>query len=207
VHAENYNQEFATILLESKRKIPQLETFLSIREKKIITVGGTKTIRGLEYNQVRMARLEVRNELIERFNREEFEGMRAYVTKQFPSDGNFNTVQGLVLSDRQAVFGDVYHFIGKLESEGGLSRDITINTKPTEAVFRIKPLGGGRERSTTSDSTMLGVYRGLYTYTIEKAGYKKISETLNLVDERVSKLICELHEDNALDGPHPCKRQ
>lgn len=42
VHAENYNQEFATILLESKSKIPQLETFLSIREKKIITVGGTK---------------------------------------------------------------------------------------------------------------------------------------------------------------------
>lgn len=204
------NREYRSKLDQVEQRLLQAQSALPIvteRTNVSFKYPFGKEVRGWRRSDVVKQRTSIKQQLINSLDREEYQGMRSYVNEYYPDNRSIVVKDGVVPADAGNPFDDISIFLQKLHSERGLSRDITIQTKPDNAVFRIRPTAGGREWSTTSNSNINGIYRGLYTYSITKAGYKPINETLNLVDERVSNLNCQLHKINEAEGPNPCKRR
>ncbi|WP_166839322.1 hypothetical protein [Rheinheimera pleomorphica] len=204
------NREYLSKLAQVEKRLSQAQSTLpivTVRTNVSFKYPFGKEVHGWRRSDVVNQRTSIKKQLISSLDREEYQGMRSYVNKYFPDNQSIFSRDGVVPADAGNPFDDISIFLQKLHSERGLSRDITIQTKPENAVFRIRPTTGGRERSTTSNSNINGIYRGLYTYSITRAGYKPINETLNLVDEQVSLLDCQLHKTSEAEGPNPCKRQ
>jgi hypothetical protein len=52
----------------------------------------------------------------------------------------------------------------------------------------------------------LSLFRGLYSYTVVKPGFKTVTGELDLVNDSRG-LECTLHQDVGPDGPTPCNRR
>lgn len=79
---------------------------------------------------------------------------------------------------------------------------ITVFSKPEKAAVTIRSLSGKHEGTT---KTTISLIRGLYSYSVEKTGFKpiKIEDALDLVTFS-GDLDCELIANEALDNPRPC---
>lgn len=101
-----------------------------------------------------------------------------------------------------AAIAAVFSFFAKLRANVK-AINLSIVSEPDEAGVELKT-GRGRGRTTSTNSKFTNVFRGLYTYTIKKNGYKDIHQELNLVDEEGTTLKCKLYLSNDRDGPYPC---
>ncbi|MCF1459250.1 MAG: hypothetical protein LPH21_17410 [Shewanella sp.] len=208
IYAGDINREYSDNLSRLEQSLVQSQSQLPIvsYDRIVGLPGGYEQLRGWSAEHVIQSREQARAQLLSSLDREEFQGMRSYVLQEFPSPRAIENNSGIVPIKSVGPFDDILAFINKLKSEQGLSIDLVIETHPENAVFRVQPSAGGRERSTTSNSILKSIYRGLYSYSIVKPGYKSINETINLVDERPRKLDCQLHESQSDEGPFPCKR-
>jgi hypothetical protein len=101
-----------------------------------------------------------------------------------------------------AAIAAVVSFFGKLR--GNIKAiDLSVISEPDEAGVELKT-ELGKLRTTSTNSKFTNVFRGLYTYTVRKNGYKGIQKELNLIDEEGTILKCKLYLSRERDGPYPC---
>jgi hypothetical protein len=166
------------------------------------------TFEVYDAQEVRASFAAAQSELLERFGTEEMAGMRSYVVSFFPTPSlQTVTFEGQTFVTRGSTVqaqAQVEAFLGKLAVLQNLAVDLHVGSLPSEASFRIEPAGGGRGRSTMTDSALENLYRGYYRYTVEKAGFKTIQENLDLVDQNGGKLRCKLFPADGAEGPLPC---
>jgi hypothetical protein len=81
--------------------------------------------------------------------------------------------------------------------------NLSVVSMPDEAGVELKT-ALGKTRTTSTNSQFTNVFRGLYTYTVRKNGYKPVQQELNLIDEAGTTLTCKLYSATARDGPYPC---
>lgn len=101
-----------------------------------------------------------------------------------------------------AAVAAVVHFFGKLRANVK-TIDLSVVSEPDEAGVELKT-GLGKLRTTSTNSKFTNVFRGLYTYSVKKNGYKEIQQELNLIDEEGTILKCKLYLSRERDGPYPC---
>lgn len=82
--------------------------------------------------------------------------------------------------------------------------DLNIQSDPDRATFNLSTQAGGSAHETTTNDSMR-VYRGLYSYSVQKTGYKPIVSSLNLVDDRGTELDCELVPVSRPERAYPCR--
>ena len=92
-----------------------------------------------------------------------------------------------------------------LANENRLAVDLRINSQPEDLATYEMWSAGGERRSTATNNTIDGVYRGYYKYRIIKPGFKTIEDEINLVDSDGHILDCTMNKKTDSDGPHPCK--
>jgi hypothetical protein len=149
--------------------------------------------------------------------KKEFAGLRAYVTEFYkvPTYESLElagrTVDAQTLITPQAkddAFANPRRVVEKIESvanESRLAINLRVNSQPEElAKYEMWP-DQGQTRTTVTNNTLDGVYRGYYSYRVTKPGYKKIEDKLNLVDSDGRTLDCTLNKTDDSDGPSPCK--
>jgi hypothetical protein len=140
----------------------------------------------------------------------DLEPLRLYVEKRFPT-GEQLPVQryewnpgGLVSADSvRSVSSDVTRFYDSLKTLKAIAVDLKVSSRPTEAAVTVTAIT--KKVTATTDSTM-NLFRGLYSYTILKPGFKVVTGELDLVNDSRG-LDCLLHQDGQPDGPTPCNRR
>jgi len=128
--------------------------------------------------------------------------LRGYVERSFPEpvDASAPAVQREVVESR---FSLVRELLAKLSRLDSFRLNLTVNTRPSNARFELVPRVGTRLTSTTN-SRLTNVYRGEYDYTITKAGYKRVHETINFIERAGSILECDLQPDSGPEEALPC---
>lgn len=131
--------------------------------------------------------------------------LRGYVERSFPEpvDESNDVVPK---EEAEKRFSLVRELLAKLSHLDSFRLDLTVKTTPPKARFELVPRVGTRISSTTN-SRLTNIYRGEYEYTITKAGYKSIHETINFIDRSGSVLECELQPDPGAEDALPCKFQ
>lgn len=87
---------------------------------------------------------------------------------------------------------------------GKLSVSFVVASAPATAEFRMEANDGKVVRSTTTNARLTNVYRGLWTYSVTKVGYKRIASIVNLVDEEADTVSCSLVPNNDNAAASPC---
>jgi len=128
--------------------------------------------------------------------------LRGYVERSFPEpvDASAPAIQREVVESR---FSLVRELLAKLSRLDSFRLNLTINTRPSNARFELVPRVGTHLTSTTN-SRLTNVYRGEYDYTITKAGYKRVHETINFIERAGSILECDLQPDPGPEEALPC---
>jgi len=171
-------------------------------------------VKGYDSNEVAKIYRDSKAELIERLNLDVFAGLRAYVRKYYPlpdtpvvgqnqesccssvvnvvykSKASGNQL-GLISSETLGQFvSRVLSFSAKLNKS---AIDLQVNSMPDGATVRLTAEGGARATGNTN-SQITNLFRGYYNYTVTKEGFKSITQELNLVDARGTKLVCTLDQ-------------
>jgi len=128
--------------------------------------------------------------------------LRGYVERSFPApvDASASAVEKEVVENR---FSLVRELLAKLSRLDSFRLDLIVNTRPANARFELVPRVGTHLTSTTN-SRLTNVYRGEYEYTITKAGYKRVHETINFIERAGSILECDLQPDTGPEDALPC---
>ena len=128
--------------------------------------------------------------------------LRGYVERSFPEpvDASAPAVQRDVVENR---FSLVRELLAKLSRLDSFRLNLTVNTRPSNARFELVPRVGTHITSTTN-SRLTNIYRGEYDYTITKAGYKRVRETINFIERAGSILECDLQPDPGPEEALPC---
>jgi hypothetical protein len=139
-------------------------------------------------------------------------GIRNYIDKKFP-DPPQATFVGQKLGPlvsigvTEAMISSLELFISKLRTTAShLIVTLQIRTSPDRAEVRLFTFSGGPERAVISDAEMANLYRGLYHYEVQKAGYKRIADKpdINLVDDPKTILRCDLVTEAEVQKALPC---
>jgi len=101
-----------------------------------------------------------------------------------------------------AAIAAVTNFFGKLRANVK-AIDLSVVSEPDEAGVELKT-ELGKLRTTSTNSKFTNVFRGIYSYSVRKNGYKGIQQELNLIDEEGTILKCKLYLSRERDGPYPC---
>jgi hypothetical protein len=128
--------------------------------------------------------------------------LRVYVERSFPEpvDESTPAVQRDVVEKRFSLVRELLARLSRLDS---FRLDLTVNTRPSHARFELVPRVGTPVSSTTN-SRLTNIYRGEYDYTITKAGYKRVHETISFIERAGSVLECELQPDPGPEDALPC---
>lgn len=129
--------------------------------------------------------------------------LRGYVERAFPPPVDEST-EVVPKDEAEKRFSLVRELLAKLSRLDSFRLDLTVNTNPPKARFELVPRGGTSISSTTN-SRLTNIYRGEYDYSVTKAGYKRIHETINFIDRSGSVLECELQPDPGPEEALPCK--
>jgi hypothetical protein len=97
--------------------------------------------------------------------------------------------------------------LAKYRKLSRLAVTFAVASQPTGARFQLSFLTGEPVRNTTTDSTLGNVYRGCYSYSVQLAGYKEVTGTVDLVNEVGRALTCRLNRVDEAAGPLPCRWQ
>lgn len=128
--------------------------------------------------------------------------LRNYVERSFPApvDESRDVVQKEEVESRFSVIRELLAKLSRLDS---FRLNLTVNTTPAKARFELRPKGGTPVSSTTN-SRLTNIYRGEYEYSITKAGYKRVHDTINFIERSGSVLECELQPDSSAEEALPC---
>jgi len=174
-------------------------------------VAGGGGERGVPLEDFRRVLEAVGAELNPILTKPELAGMRAYVQRGLAGMEveTRNTSWGPCVRERDArkVFESINQMFNRLQKLDKLKIDLAVITEPPEAKVQIVALGGGIPTITTSNATITNLYRGIYTYRVEKAGYRMVEGPVNLVDERGTKLNCRLAGLADAGGSAHCRLQ
>jgi hypothetical protein len=81
-----------------------------------------------------------------------------------------------------------------------LALTLHVVTSPTNADFAIQlPANNGTRRSVTTDSHMPNVWRGFYTATVTKRGFKNAVTSVDLINGGPTEVTCTLMPQSASD--------
>ena len=97
--------------------------------------------------------------------------------------------------------------LAKYRQLSRLAVTFAVTSQPSGARFQLSFLTGEPMRDTMTDSTLGNVYRGCYSYSVQLAGYKEVTGTLDLVNEVGRALACRLNLVDEAAGPLPCRWQ
>jgi hypothetical protein len=178
------------------------------------------SLRGYDATEVTAKVGSIRGELIKGLERNELRGLQAYVREFFPR----NTAQTLPVprtldttcsvtpcperlaepGSVQALYGSVHEFVDKVAAATAYRVSFRVRSKPSGARFSLQPLGGGFLTEIATDGRVGSLFRGLYRYTVQREGFKKVEATVNLVDNSPEELYCELVDERAKLGALPC---
>ncbi len=128
--------------------------------------------------------------------------LRGYVERTFPPP--VDEANEVVPKDEaEKRFSLVRELLAKLSRLDSFRLDLSVNTNPPKARFELIPRVGTSIASATN-ARLTNIYRGEYDYTITKAGYKRIRETINFIDRSGSVLECELQPEASAEESLPC---
>jgi len=163
-----------------------------------------------DFGQVRGALADAKRQTLAGLDGPDLEAMRLYVDQRFPTGEQLSVERfewnpgGVVRADSvRALTGDVDRVYESLKALKGISVDLRITSRPTEASVTVAAIT--KKLSATTDSTM-SLFRGLYRYTVVKPGFKTVTGELDLVNDSRG-LDCILNRDGQPDGPLPCNRR
>ena len=193
----------ATVQKQALTKVTQLQP---VSPPPSASVTGTV----YDYRHVQSALTDAKRRTLAELHGPDLEPLRLYVEKKFPT-GEQLPVQryewnrsGVVSADSvRAASGDVNRLYESLKTLKGIAVDLKIASQPTEASVTVAAIT--KRLSATTDST-LSLFRGLYSYTVVKPGFKTVTGELDLVNDSRG-LECTLHQDVGPDGPTPCNRR
>lgn len=129
--------------------------------------------------------------------------LRGYVERNFPADVD----ESKDIVQREEVerrFSLVRELLAKLSRLDSFRLDLTVNTRPSSARFVLSPKVG-TPVSIATNGRLTNIYRGEYDYSVTKAGYKRVHETINFIDRSGSVLECELQPDKGPEEALPCQ--
>jgi hypothetical protein len=129
--------------------------------------------------------------------------LRGYVERAFPAPVDEAT-EVVPKEEAEQRFSLVRELLAKLSRLDSFRLDLTVNTNPPKARFELIPRVGTSIASATN-ARLTNIYRGEYDYTITKAGYKRIHETINFIDRSGSILECDLQPEASAEEALPCK--
>ncbi len=129
--------------------------------------------------------------------------LRGYVERAFPAPVDEAT-EVVPKDEAEQRFSLVRELLAKLSRLDSFRLDLTVNTNPPKARFELIPRVGTSIASATN-ARLTNIYRGEYDYTITKAGYKRIHETINFIDRSGSILECDLQPEASAEEALPCK--
>lgn len=168
-------------------------------------VAHDREIACVRQDQFRKKVADITTQLLAGLEKPELAGMRSYVleaTKSLP-----DPIVGDYVSESSArsILGALEFVTCRLAKLDRLRLDLEIVTKPSGASFRILPYGGGVTFDRTTNTVVTNLYRGYYRYEITKIKHKPVQGIANLVDERGSKLMCELVPATSEEPASPCR--
>ena len=158
-------------------------------------------------------------EILKTFSGPQYAGMRDQLTQALgqgwtsrlpvqqapPVFGNVEVVRRNDLADvLRQLLGIVRGITRRPENRVSIS----IHTQPQQATFTLCPqyLTDGCY-SITTDGDVPDIFRGLYTYTIQLAGYKTAQFNIDLVHFSQQQLKCTLHPNASTSLISPCTPQ
>lgn len=172
--------------------------------------------------------LDRKHRLLEALNSKEYSGMRKYVQWFFPSvdpvppsilnagsgeikaasfvrTNGTNSLQTNYVEPSIAdkLYNLVNRFIAGKVRKNKRTVNLSVESKPKEASVELST-DLGSIRTTSTNAILTNVVRGIYTYDVQKYGYKRIRKTVNLVDEKGTLFSCKLYSIYEQDGPYPC---
>jgi hypothetical protein len=106
-------------------------------------------------------------------------------------------------SEAESKFGALQGLLRGLNAMPSFVLDLTINTSPSGAKFDLIPPVGSSS-SVATNSILTNVYRGEYSYSISKKGYKSVSGTINFIERSGDVLECVLFSESVGQDPLPC---
>lgn len=168
----------------------------------------------VEASAVRDALLASKFALVDQLAMDEYAGLRAYAERFYPTEPPLDTVHWgpnrvpvTSTEDATYAFAGANAFLGRLAEAGSRAMDLRVTSAPAQAAFRIEAEGGGSVRATATDDDLKNLYRGLYTYTVTRNGYKTVKAPLNLIDEDGRVLVCRLVKATDAADATPCRLQ
>jgi len=168
-----------------------------------------RVVSGYQAVAATAAITEFRERTVARFTGDELATMRTYLRTNLPTAQALSTVpesDGRLFSVESVThfFDVVQAILSRVAAIPKLAIDLCVASTPSVAHFRLET-AGGESRETTTVSLMSKVYRGLYTYRVEKNGYKNVAGALDLVNGTEEQLSCQLFALDSLEGPYPCR--
>lgn len=105
------------------------------------------------------------------------------------------------------VFREMAAAISRILSFNKLAVNLTIRSKPRDADFVIQIRDNEvTRRQVTTDNKLENVWRGVYTASIEKPGYKRAQETVDLLNGSGRMISCTLRADGDAETSR-CRQQ
>lgn len=166
-------------------------------------------VTGVLESQLRSFADQRASALLARLSDERLAGMRGYIRAFLPPlpKPAWNSDVGACIRepDAESYLASLRSIFERVRELDSLKLDLRVSSEPEGASFWITPLGGGTPSTSSTNATLTNFYRGLYRYQVEKASFKTIEGTLNLVDERGDHLRCTLHPRDSAEGPLFCR--
>jgi len=121
--------------------------------------------------------------------------LRAYVEAKFPQP--LVPLDNKYIRESEVEFtnGTVNGLMDHLRLMKSFLMDLNVKTSPSIAKFQLVPKIGD-ERTLTTDGIISNLYRGMYEYTVTKRGYRKVHDTINLVEQSGDTVECKLLPDS-----------
>lgn len=209
---KKYEAEYVRYLGIAERKVGEIKGQLKLIRRPL---PNGSAIEGYNANDVKQVFARNKTELLEGLNNEEFAGIRAYINRYYPSPESLptfqvNTKSGSYpseltytrVSNPTTVIQDPIILVTTVDNSLKTIRailstlyknkeaiDFEVTSVPSGATVTLKA-DGGKSRTADTNSRITNFFRGIYTYSITKEGFKTISREINLMHERGTRLEC-----------------
>ena len=209
---QSENAQTNNMLLSELRRVTQ-QVAEDFRRETAVAVGpdSSRSVVLIESGTLATIASSAQTTLMDRLTRPQFAAMKDYVALRFPTQVTPDTVDPVlghpVVSrvKANAYVSEVKGFINRV-SASPLAIDLTIRTNPPGAAINFKTTAV-QGPTAYSDTTIMNVYRGLYSYTVTKTSFKPVSGSINLVDDDSSRFECTLVAESETRSESSCRRR
>jgi hypothetical protein len=172
--------------LTLEKELPQLDTRLK---------DNLNEIREAETDaEFGRAFLKAQREVLDGVKDPEFEALRSYITEHFASaQADVEAAGDLTPEVKQSIMDRITSLLATINGAATqIALNVTVVSQPAGARVVIRPKYGNRERIDLTEAHFNNVYRGLYVYDVQLAGFKPARDDLDLLDNSAPKLTCSL---------------